>query len=68
MTGFLVVEEVARRKAVAAGIGSDHVDLKAACERMITLCELSYPNSITFSERVLMMILGLVRNYIPSYQ
>jgi formate dehydrogenase len=54
--------------AVTAGIGSDHVDLQAAIDRGITVAEVTYCNSISVSEHVVMMILGLVRNYIPSYQ
>ncbi len=54
--------------AITAGIGSDHVDLEAAIERGITVAEVTYSNSISVSEHVVMLILGLVRNYIPSYQ
>ncbi len=54
--------------AITAGIGSDHVDLQAACERGITVAEVTYCNSISVAEHVVMMILALVRNYIPSYQ
>src|ERR1700690_711174 len=54
--------------AITAGIGSDHVDLQAAIDRKITVAEVTYSNSISVSERVVMMILSLVRNYIPSYQ
>ncbi len=54
--------------AITAGIGSDHVDLQAAMERGVTVAEVTYCNSISVSEHVVMMILGLVRNYIPSYQ
>ena len=54
--------------AITAGIGSDHVDLAAAMERGITVTEVTYCNSISVAEHVVMMILGLVRNYIPSYQ
>ena len=54
--------------AVTAGIGSDHVDLQAAIENGITVAEVTYCNSISVSEHVVMMILALVRNYIPSYQ
>ncbi len=54
--------------AITAGIGSDHVDLQAAIERKITVTEVTYSNSISVSEHVVMMILSLVRNYIPSYQ
>src|SRR6202020_1255589 len=51
-----------------AGIGSDHVDLQAAIDHKITVAEVTYSNSISVSENVVMMILSLVRNYIPSYQ
>jgi formate dehydrogenase len=54
--------------AITAGIGSDHVDLNSAIERGVTVAEVTYCNSISVSEHVVMMILSLVRNYIPSYQ
>jgi formate dehydrogenase len=54
--------------AITAGIGSDHVDLPAAIAHGVTVAEVTYSNSISVSEHVVMMILGLVRNYIPSYQ
>ncbi|MEX2212177.1 MAG: NAD-dependent formate dehydrogenase [Gaiellaceae bacterium] len=54
--------------AVTAGIGSDHVDLEAAIERGITVAEVTYCNSISVAEHVVMAILALVRNYIPSHQ
>lgn len=69
---YLTAQRVAKasklKLAVTAGIGSDHVDLQAAIERGITVAEVTYCNSISVSEHVVMMILGLVRNYIPSYQ
>lgn len=69
---YLTEERIAKAKklklAITAGIGSDHVDLKAAAERGITVAEVSWCNSVGVSEHVLMMILALVRNYIPSYQ
>ena len=34
----------------------------------ITVAEVTYCNSISVAEHVVMMILALVRNYIPSYQ
>jgi formate dehydrogenase len=52
---------------VTAGIGSDHTDLQAAIDWNITVAEVTYCNSISVSEHVVMMILALVRNYIPSY-
>lgn len=54
--------------AITAGIGSDHVDLQAAMDRGVTVAEVTFCNSISVSEHVVMMILALVRNYIPSYQ
>jgi len=56
------------KAAITAGIGSDHVDLKAACDRKMLVAEVTFCNSISVSEHVVMQILGLVRNYIPSYQ
>jgi formate dehydrogenase len=53
---------------VTAGIGSDHTDLDEAAAREITVAEVTYSNSISVSEHVVMMILGLVRNYIPAHQ
>jgi len=68
---YLTAERIAKasnlKLAVTAGIGSDHVDLEAAAERGITVAEVTYSNSISVSEHVVMMILALVRNYIPSY-
>ncbi len=69
---YLTAERIAKapnlKLAVTAGIGSDHVDLDAAIAHGITVAEVTYSNSISVSEHVVMMILGLVRNYIPSYQ
>lgn len=69
---YLTAERIAKAKnlkmAITAGIGSDHVDLQAAMNNGITVTEVTYCNSISVAEHVVMMILGLVRNYIPSYQ
>ncbi len=69
---YLTAERIAKapklKLALTAGIGSDHVDLQAAIDRKITVAEVTYCNSISVAEHVVMMILGLVRNYIPSYQ
>jgi formate dehydrogenase len=54
--------------AITAGIGSDHVDLATAISRNITVAEVTFCNSISVAEHVVMMILALVRNYIPSYK
>ncbi len=69
---YLTAERIAKAKklklAITAGIGSDHVDLPAAIKHGVTVAEVTYSNSISVSEHVVMMILSLVRNYIPSYQ
>jgi formate dehydrogenase len=69
---YLTAERIAMapglKLAVTAGIGSDHVDLQAAIDGGITVAEVTYCNSISVSEHVVMAILALVRNYIPSYQ
>ena len=69
---YLTASRIAKapklRLAITAGIGSDHVDLQAAIDRRITVAEVTYCNSISVSEHVVMMILSLVRNYIPSWQ
>ncbi len=53
---------------ITAGIGSDHVDLGAAETQGATVAEVTFCNSISVAEHVVMMILSLVRNYIPSYK
>ncbi|MCX5477447.1 NAD-dependent formate dehydrogenase [Kaistia geumhonensis] len=69
---YLSAERIAKAKklklAVTAGIGSDHVDLKAAAARGITVAEETYSNSISVAEHVVMMVLSLVRNYLPAHQ
>jgi formate dehydrogenase len=69
---YLTAERIARapklKLAVTAGIGSDHYDLDAAIDRGITVAEVTFCNSISVAEHVVMMILSQVRNYLPSYQ
>jgi formate dehydrogenase len=69
---YLTAERIAKapnlKLAITAGIGSDHVDLQAAMDAGITVAEVTYCNSISVAEHVVMMILSLVRNYIPSHQ
>ncbi|MGD1012293.1 MAG: NAD-dependent formate dehydrogenase [Acidimicrobiales bacterium] len=68
---YLTAERIAKARnlklAITAGVGSDHVDLEAAIERGISVVEITYSNSISVSEHAVMLILSLVRNYIPSY-
>jgi formate dehydrogenase len=69
---YLTAERFAKapnlKLAVTAGIGSDHVDLQAAIDQGVTVAEVTYCNSISVSEHVVMVILALVRNFIPSHQ
>ncbi len=69
---YMTAERIAKAKnlklIITAGIGSDHTDLQAASENGLTVAEVTYSNSISVSEHVVMLILSLVRNYIPSYQ
>lgn len=69
---YLTAERIKKAKklklAITAGIGSDHVDLEAAIEAGITVAEETFSNSISVAEHAVMMILSLVRNYIPSHE
>jgi formate dehydrogenase len=69
---YLTAERIAKapklKLAVTAGIGSDHVDLQAAIDNEITVAEVTYCNSISVAEHVVMLILALVRNYLPAHQ
>ncbi|MFD5032996.1 NAD-dependent formate dehydrogenase [Streptomyces sp. NPDC058405] len=69
---YLTAERIAKAEnlklAITAGIGSDHVDLDAAIAKGVTVAEVTYCNSISVAEHVVMMTLSLVRNYLPSNQ
>lgn len=69
---YLTAERLAKapnlKLAITAGIGSDHVDLDAAIKNGVTVAEVTYSNSISVAEHVVMMILSLVRNYLPSHE
>lgn len=68
---YLTAERISKARklklALTAGIGSDHVDLQAAAERGITVAEVTFSNSISVAEHVVMTLLALVRNYLPSH-
>jgi formate dehydrogenase len=68
---YMTAERIAKapklKAILTAGIGSDHTDLQAAMERNITVAEVTFCNSISVAEHVVMMILGLVRSYIPAH-
>jgi len=69
---YITADRIAKspnlKMAITAGIGSDHVDLEAAIKRKVDVMEVTFCNSISVSEHVVMHILALVRNYIPSYK
>jgi formate dehydrogenase len=69
---YMTAERISKapklKMIVTAGIGSDHTDLEAAIKHNVTVAEVTFCNSISVAEHVVMMILGLVRNYIPSYE
>ena len=51
---------------IMAGIGSDHVDLQAAMDNNVDVVEVTYCNSRSVAEHIVMMILSLVRDYQPT--
>ncbi|NMO02839.1 NAD-dependent formate dehydrogenase [Gordonia sp. TBRC 11910] len=69
---YLDAERIEKAKnlkiAITAGIGSDHVDLDAAMRRGITVAEVTYSNSISVAEHAMMLILDLVRNFVPAHE
>lgn len=71
--GYLTAERLVKAKnlklAITAGIGSDHVDLNAAntTNGGITVAEVTGSNVVSVAEHVVMTILALVRNFVPSH-
>ena len=64
---YLTKERIAKAKnlkmAITAGIGSDHVDLQAAMDNKIDVVEVTFCNSRSVAEHIVMMIVSLVRDY-----
>ena len=64
---YLTKERIAKAKnlkmAITAGIGSDHVDLQAAMDNKIDVVEVTYCNSRSVAEHIVMMIVSMVRDY-----
>ena len=64
---YLTKERIAKAKnlkmAITAGIGSDHVDLQAAMENKIDVVEVTFCNSRSVAEHIVMMIVSMVRDY-----
>ena len=69
---YLTKERIATAKnlkmAITAGIGSDHVDLQAAMDNKIDVMEVTFCNSRSVAEHIVMMILSLVRDYHNQYR
>ncbi|CAL9107552.1 formate dehydrogenase 1, mitochondrial-like [Musa acuminata AAA Group] len=68
---YVTAERIKRAKnlqlLLTAGIGSDHIDLKAAAEAGLTVAEVTGSNVVSVAEDELMRILILVRNFVPGY-
>ena len=64
---YLTKERIAKAKnlkmAITAGIGSDHVDLQAAMDNKIDVVEVTFCNSRSVAEHIVMMIVSMVRDY-----
>ena len=56
------------KMAITAGIGSDHVDLQVAMDRKVDVVEVTFCNSRSVAEHIVMMILSLVRDYHNQYK
>ncbi|GAA0168347.1 hypothetical protein Leryth_008403 [Lithospermum erythrorhizon] len=68
---YVTAERINRAKnlklLLTAGIGSDHIDLKAAAAAGLTVAEVTGSNTVSVAEDELMRILILVRNFLPGY-
>jgi len=71
--GYVTKERLAKAKnlklLLTAGIGSDHIDLLACQEKgNLTVAEVTGCNVVSVAEHVIMQILVLIRNFVPSYK
>ena len=55
------------KMAITAGIGSDHVDLQAAMDHNVDVVEVTYCNSRSVAEHIVMQILVLVRDFTTQH-
>ena len=64
---YLTAERIKKAKnlkmAITAGIGSDHVDLQAAMDNKIDVVEVTFCNSRSVAEHIVMKIVSMVRDY-----
>ena len=56
------------KMAITAGIGSDHVDLQAAMDHNVDVVEVTYCNSRSVAEHIVMQILVLVRDFTTQHK
>jgi len=56
------------KMAITAGIGSDHVDLQAAMDHGVDVVEVTYCNSRSVAEHIVMQILVLVRDFTTQHK
>jgi formate dehydrogenase len=68
---YVTAERIKKAKnlelLLTAGIGSDHIDLKAAAAAGLTVAEVTGSNTVSVAEDELMRILILTRNFVPGY-
>ncbi|XP_024005963.1 formate dehydrogenase, chloroplastic/mitochondrial isoform X2 [Eutrema salsugineum] len=69
---YVTAERIKKAKnlqlLLRAGIGSDHIDLKAAAAAGLTVAEVTGSNVVSVAEDELMRILILMRNFVPGHQ
>ena len=56
------------KMAITAGIGSDHVDLQAAMDNNVDVVEVTFCNSRSVAEHIVMMIISMVRDYHTQHE
>ncbi|XP_073060330.1 formate dehydrogenase, mitochondrial [Primulina eburnea] len=68
---YVTAERIKKAKnlqlLLTAGIGSDHIDLKAAADAGLTVAEVTGSNVVSVAEDELMRILILTRNFLPGH-
>jgi len=69
---YITKERLAKGKnlelLVTAGIGSDHIDLRAAAEKGLTVAEVTGSNTSSVAEDEVLRVLVLVRNFLPGWR
>lgn len=67
LPAYITEERIKKAKnlklAITAGVGSDHVDIKTAANKGITVAEVTGSNNVSVAEQNVMETLLLLRNY-----